>query len=85
MQESWVRFLGLGDYLERKWQSIPVFLPGESHGQSSLVGYSPSGPELDIATKPPVDTVKVFPWTKTLWFNIQVEGQGSLRQAIMYK
>ena len=53
MQESWVRFLGLGDYLERKWQSIPVFLPGESHGQSSLVGYSPSGPELDIATKPP--------------------------------
>ena len=23
----------------RKWQPIPVFLPGESHGQSSLVGY----------------------------------------------
>ena len=27
----------------RKWQSIPVFLPGESHGQRSLVGYSPWG------------------------------------------
>ena len=25
----------------RKWQCTPVFLPGESHGQTSLVGYSP--------------------------------------------
>ena len=24
----------------REWQPIPVFLPGESHGQRSLVGYS---------------------------------------------
>ena len=23
------------------WQPTPVFLPGEAHGQSSLVGYSP--------------------------------------------
>ena len=27
----------------RKWQPIPVFLPGESKGQRSLVGYSPWG------------------------------------------
>ena len=27
----------------RKWQPTAVFLPGESHGQSSLVGYSPWG------------------------------------------
>ena len=27
----------------RAWQSTPVFLPGESHGQSSLVGYGPQG------------------------------------------
>ena len=27
----------------RKWQSTPVFLPGKSHGQRSLVGYSPWG------------------------------------------
>ena len=26
----------------RAWQPTPVFLPGESHGQRSLVGYSPS-------------------------------------------
>jgi len=24
-----------------EWLSTPVFLPGESHGQKSLVGYSP--------------------------------------------
>ena len=27
----------------RKWQSTPVFLPGKSHGQGSLTGYSPWG------------------------------------------
>ena len=27
----------------RKWPPTPVFLPGESHGQRSLVGYSPWG------------------------------------------
>ena len=30
-------------YKRRKWQPILVFLPGESHGQRSLVGYSPWG------------------------------------------
>ena len=33
---------------ETAWQPTPVFLPGESHGQGSLVGYSPWGcKELD--------------------------------------
>ena len=27
----------------RKWQPTAVFLPGKSHGQRSLVGYSPWG------------------------------------------
>ena len=32
----------------KKWQPTPVFLPGKSHGQRSLVGYSPWGRrELD--------------------------------------
>ena len=72
MQETWVRFLGWEDPLEkgkaaqtvkrlptmqeagfnpwvgkipwrRKWQPTPVPLPGKSHGQRSLVGYSPWG------------------------------------------
>ena len=33
----------------RKWLPTPVFLPGKSHGQRSLAGYSPWGcKELDI-------------------------------------
>ena len=33
---------GFGKIPWRKsWQPTPVFLPGESHGQRSMVGYSP--------------------------------------------
>ena len=43
--EPWVRKIPW----RRKWQSTPVFLPGESHGQKSLVSPSPLGcKELDI-------------------------------------
>ena len=38
----------------RKWQPTSVFLPGKSHGQRSLVGYSPWGCKEsghDLATK----------------------------------
>ena len=34
----------------KKWQPTPVFLPGKSHGQRSLAGYSPRGrKELDMS------------------------------------
>ena len=34
--------------MEKEWQPTPIFLPGEFHGQRSLVGYSPwSCKELD--------------------------------------
>ena len=39
---------------EGKWQPTPVFLPGDSHGQRSLVGYSPWGCKTvghDLVTK----------------------------------
>ena len=42
-QETWVRSLGPEDPLEKGMATPPVFLPGESHGQKSLVGYSPWG------------------------------------------
>ena len=38
----------------RKWQPTPVFLPGKSHRQKSLAGYSPWGHKRvrhDLATK----------------------------------
>ena len=39
-----VKFSGyIPKWWRRKWQPTPVFLPGESHGQRSLVGYSPWG------------------------------------------
>ena len=41
MQEMWVQALGRKDPLEKEMQATPVFLPGESHGQKSLAGYSP--------------------------------------------
>ena len=43
MQETWVRFLGWEDPLEKEWLSTLVFLPGEFYGQRSLEGYSPWG------------------------------------------
>ena len=40
----------------RKWQPTPVFLPGESHGQRSLVGYnSCSHKESDTTEHPCMD------------------------------
>ena len=68
MWETQVRFLGWEDPLEKemaihsstlawkilrkKWQPPPVFLPGESHGWRSLVGYSPWGrKESDMTSR----------------------------------
>ena len=41
MQETRVRSLGQENPLEKEMATPPVFLPGGSHGWSSLVGYSP--------------------------------------------
>ena len=39
---SWIPGLGRSPW-RRKRQPTPVFLPGKSHGQTSLAGYSPRG------------------------------------------
>ena len=36
--------------MARKWQPTPVILPGESHGQRRLVGYSPCGSKVSDTT-----------------------------------
>ena len=51
MQETWAQFLGREDPLEKGMATTPVFLPGEVHGQRSLVGYSPSGCEESDMTE----------------------------------
>ena len=43
MQEMGVWSLGWEDPLEKGMATPPVLLPGKSHGQRSLVGYSPWG------------------------------------------
>ena len=46
---EWVRSLGREDTLEKGIVPTLVFLPGESHGQRTLVGYSPwDHKELDL-------------------------------------
>ena len=48
-RQKWVRSLGWEDPLEKGTVTHSVFLPGESHGQRNLVGYSPQGhKELDV-------------------------------------
>ena len=44
---GWANSLSLFTFIHwrRKWQPTPLFLPGESQGRRSLVGYSPWGPK----------------------------------------
>ena len=43
MRETQAQSLGWEDPLEKEWQSTLGLLPGKSHGQRSLVVYSPWG------------------------------------------
>ena len=48
----------------RKWQATPAFFPGESHGQRSLVGYSPRGHRESDLTEHTLciqDVYNIFP------------------------
>ena len=67
IQEMGVQSLGREDPWRRKWQSTPVFFPGKSYGQRSLVGYSPWGKKshtqlywLNNSNIPPVYNVSFF-------------------------
>ena len=53
----------------RKWQPTPVFVPGKSHGQRSLAGYSPWSRKRvrrDWATKPAAAAALVLQFTDVL-------------------
>ena len=55
---AWVRKIPW----RREWQPTPVLLPGKSHGQRSLVGYSPWGCRVrhGLATKEQQQTMHVW-------------------------
>ena len=61
MRETWVRFLCREIPWRRKWQSTPPLLPGKSHGQRSLVGYSPWGRKES-------DMTEWLHWLTDSWF-----------------
>ena len=51
MQEMWVRLLGWEDPTKKGMTMHSVLLPRESHGQRSLVGYSPWGHKKSDTTE----------------------------------
>ena len=50
-KETWVRSLVRKIPWRRKWQSTPVSLPRELHGQRRVAGYSPWGHKESNATE----------------------------------
>ena len=63
MQETWVWSLGRKFPCRRKWQPTPVFLPGESRGWRSLVGYSSRGrKESDTTERLHFTSLHVWMW-----------------------
>ena len=57
--EAWVRKIPW----RSEWQATPVFLPGEFHGQRSLMGYSPWGhKESDMTERLPPPPPPTLSW-----------------------
>ena len=68
---SWVRKIPW----RRKWQPTPVFLPGKSHGQRSLEGYSLWGRKRvrhDLVTKLPHE--RIWRHSKIFYLRNQIFG-----------
>ena len=49
MQEMRVQSLGQEDPLMKEMETTPVFFPGESHGQRSLMEYCPKESDTTVA------------------------------------
>ena len=61
MWETWVQSLGGEDLLEKEMATHSSILPGKSHGQRSLVDYSPWGhKELDTTEQLKRSILSVF-------------------------
>ena len=53
----------------RRWQPAPVFLPGESHGERNLAGYSPQGRKESDTTEATERTYRAHSLVpEALWY-----------------
>ena len=61
---SWRPYIAPKEEWYRKWKPTPVFLPGKSHGQRSLVGYSSwSHKDWDTTEQAHIDVHILIPRT----------------------
>ena len=71
IHETWVHPWVTKIPWRRKWQPTAVFLPGEFHGQRSLVGYSPWGhKELDTERLSYIDSLLSFLLSSSFFFRL---------------
>jgi len=82
-------YLSISTSWRRKWQPTPVFLPGESYGQRSLVGFSPWDSKESDTTKAismqfssvqSLSHVRLFatPWTAARQASLSITNSQSL-------
>ena len=90
MQETWVYPWGRKIHWKRKWQLNLVFLPGESHRQRSLMGYSSQGhKELDTIEQLTPKQEKTLHMDISRWstlksdwlYSLQPKGENSIQSA----
>ena len=63
---------------KRKWQPTSVFLPGKSHGQRNLAGYSPWGrKQLDMRNPPGSSVRRIFQARILEWVAISFSRESS--------
>ena len=63
---------------KRKWQPTPSFLPGKSHEQRSLAGYSPRGRKESDMTEPLSTTDLIRTWL--IFLDLDKRWQSETRQ-----
>ena len=62
----------------KNWQPTPVFLPGKSHGQGSLTGYSPRGRKESNTT----ERLTLSLWTRQISLKIASSPENKYQQVM---
>ena len=82
MCETRVQSLGPEDLLEKQMAThSPIFLPGKSHGERNLVGYSPWGRKMSDTT----ERLHFTLWTKYSRYVLSVQNFNLPKHRYCYK